>query len=277
MLSKILVFYMIVRKKIWSIKARQLGLRYLFASKLFPLTKNERQLRDIKNSHAGERCFIIGNGPSLNNLDLTLLQNETTFGVNAIYTNHENMGFYPTYYVVEDVFVAEDRRDEINAYRHSKKFFGNYLRYCLNPDETTIVLDVIVDYRKYKNFPHFSTNALERVYVGGTVTYLCLQLAFHMGFSEVYLIGFDHNFSIPKSAKTSKDGSAILSTEDDSNHFNAAYFGKGKRWHDPNVGRIEIALAKARYIFEQHGRKIFNATAGGKLEVFERVEYDSLL
>ncbi|MFC1481290.1 6-hydroxymethylpterin diphosphokinase MptE-like protein [Candidatus Neomarinimicrobiota bacterium] len=275
-LSRLFILYRIVLKKIWSIKASQPGLRYLFASTFLPLTKNERKLREFKDSHAGERCFIIGNGPSLNNLDLKKLQNETTFGVNAIYTNYEKMGFYPSYYVVEDVFVAEDRHAEINAYKHSKKFFGNYLRYCLTPDETTTLLNVIVNYHEYKNFPHFSTNALARVYVGGTVTYLCLQLAFYMGFSEVYLIGFDHNYSIPESALTSKDGSAILSTDDDPNHFNPAYFGKGKRWHDPNVDRMEKALKKAGATFEQHGKKVYNATAGGKLEVFERVEFDSL-
>ncbi len=276
MKTRLSIYYRILVKKLWSIKAGQPGLRYLFASAFFPLTKNERKLRAFKDWHAGERCFIIGNGPSLNKLDLKKLQHETTFGVNAIYTNYEKMGFYPTYYVVEDVFVAEDRRDEINAYKHSTKFFGNYLRYCLTPDEATTLLDVIVNYREYKNFPHFSTNALKQVYVGGTVTYLCLQLAFYMGFSEVYLIGLDHSYSIPKSALTSKDGSAILSTADDPNHFDPAYFGKGKRWHDPNLDRMEKALKKAGATFELHGKKIYNATAGGKLEVFERVEFDSL-
>ena len=39
------------------------------------------------------------------------------------------MGFLPTYYVVEDIFVTEDRKDEINVMR-GPKIFRNYLRYC---------------------------------------------------------------------------------------------------------------------------------------------------
>lgn len=265
-----------VTYKIWAIKARTPAMRYIFASTLFPLTANEKRLRNFRNIHRGQRCFIIGNGPSLNKLDLKKLKNEITFGVNAIYTNYVNMGFYPTYYIVEDVFVAEDRKDEINNYRHSTKFFGNYLRYCLTPDETTTVLNVIVDYRKYKDFPHFSTNALEKIYVGGSVTYICMQMAFYMGFDKAYLIGFDHSYSIPKNAIRSKDGTAILSTSDDVSHFSKDYFGKGKRWHDPMVDRMEKAFRKARLYYEMHGKEIYNATAGGKLEVFERVDYDSL-
>jgi hypothetical protein len=44
-----------------------------------------KRLRTYKDIHRGKRCFIIGNGPSLNQLDLTLLKNEYTFGMNRIY------------------------------------------------------------------------------------------------------------------------------------------------------------------------------------------------
>ncbi|MBO6536643.1 MAG: DUF115 domain-containing protein [Balneolaceae bacterium] len=239
-----------------------------------PLRKNERKIKSFKNLHKNERCFIIGNGPSLNKLDLKKLKNEYTFGVNAIYTYYDKMQFFPSYYIVEDTFVAEDRSDEINNYKESEKFYGNYLTYCLKPDEKTTLLNVIFDYRNYPDFPRFSTNALREINVGGTVTYLCLQMAYYMGFKEVYLIGFDHSYKIPKSAKI--EGNDITSTTDDVNHFSKEYFGKGKRWHDPRTDRMELAYIKANKYFDIDGRKVFNATAGGQLEVFERVEYDSL-
>lgn len=246
-------------------------LRYKAASTGLPITENERRLKALRDQHRGERCFIIGNGPSLNELDLTLLKDECTFGVNAIYTNKEKMGFFPTYYVVEDVFVAEDRKEEINSFHGSTKFFGNYFHYCLDSDDSTIWLNVIFDYRNYSNFPNFSTDALRRVWVGGTVSYICMQLAYYMGFSEVILVGFDHSYKIPNDAIV--EGNDILSTGDDPNHFDSNYFGEGKRWHDPRVDRMELAYRKAREFFELDGRKIMNATAGGKLEVFDRVDY----
>ena len=97
-----------------------------------------------------------------------------------------------------------------------------------------------------------------------------------MGFETVYLIGFDHNYTIPKEAIRYNNDLSILSTSDDVNHFSKDYFGKGKRWHDPMLDRMEKAYRKARKFFEADGRKVINATAGGKLEVFERRDYTSL-
>ena len=249
--------------------------KYKLAAMGLVLGKNERAILNLKDSHKGERCFIIGNGPSLNNHDLTLLKDEITFGVNGIYLNKENMGWSPTYYVVEDIFVAEDRCDEINQYFEPKnKFFGNYLRYCLSPDDKTLWLNVKADYSMYKDFPNFSTNALRNIWVGGTVSYLSMQLAYYMGFSEVCLIGFDHSYDIPKDAERFK--SEIVSQSDDPNHFDPNYFGKGYRWHDPQVDRMEKSYEKAKLYFEADGRRIRNATDGGQLEVFPRVDYVSL-
>lgn len=248
--------------------------RYRLASLGFFLSENERKIANLKDKHKGERCFIIGNGPSLNLIDLTKLKDEYTFGVNAIYTNFDKMGFLPTYYFVEDTFVAEDRKDEINSFRGSQKFFGNYLRYCLNPDVDVHWINAKPRYDNYKGFPHFSKNILREAWSGGTVTFYNFQLAYYLGFKEVYMVGFDHSYRIPEDVKI--EGKEILSLGDDVNHFSKDYFGKGKRWHDPMVERMELSYVKAKSCFEADGRKIYNATAGGHLEVFDRVEYNSL-
>jgi hypothetical protein len=249
-------------------------LRYRLAGCGVPPTLNEKRLLGFKRQHKGQRAFVIGNGPSLNQCDLSLLQNEVTFGVNAIYLNHERMGFYPTYYVVEDEFVAEDRAHEINRLSGPTKFFGNYINYCIQSQPDVVWLNLRMDYGSYPGFPRFSRNAARTVWVGGTVTYVCLQLAYYMGFAEVYLIGFDHSYQIPIDAKI--EGTGILSQSSDPNHFDLNYFGKGYRWHDPMVERMEQAFQRARGVYEGSQRKILNATVGGKLEVFERVDYDSL-
>ena len=245
-------------------------LRYKAAGQGLALSTNERRLLTFANRHEGQRAFVIGNGPSLRACDLGLLENDVTFAVNGIFL----ADFVPTYYVVEDIFVAEDRADEINSFRGPTKFFGNYLRYCLEDTPDTIWLNVRYCYDDYDGFPYFSRNAGRMVWTGGTVTYLCLQLAYYMGFSEVYLIGFDHSYSIPESAVV--QGTAIRSTEDDPNHFNNSYFGSGYRWHDPRVDRMELAYARARQVFEASGRSVYNATVGGHLDVFERRQYASL-
>jgi hypothetical protein len=250
-------------------------LKYKLAAKGIFLSANEKKLAAIRDKHKGERCFIIGNGPSLNKLNLTKLRNEYTFGVNAIYLNYEKMKFSPTYYVVEDYLVAEDRAEEISAYDKPKiKFWGTYLDYTLKSDERTIKLNVCLNYSD-PFVPLFSKNCLRMVGVGGSVTFMCLQLAYYMGFKEVYMIGFDHNYAIPKEVNL-KETTTILSQADDVNHFSKEYFGKGYRWHDPQVERMALGFAEARKNFEEAGGKVYNATAGGHLEVFERIDYDKL-
>jgi hypothetical protein len=267
-------FPAVIKKKAKSQFFTYNSLKYKFAEKGLYFTENEKKLAKLKNIHCGERCIIIGNGPSLNKCDMTRLKNEYTFGVNNIFLNYEKMGYYPTYYVVEDTLVAEDRAQQINAYDHSIKFFGNYLNYCLEKTGETIWLNVIFRYDEYENFPNFSQNALTKIWVGGTVSYLCMQLAYYMGFKNVYLVGFDHSYEIPTNAKI--DGDKILSMSDDPNHFDSSYFGKGYRWHDPKVDRMELSYRKAKQYFEQDGRKIYNATVGGHLDVFDKVDYDNI-
>jgi len=250
------------------------SLRYKLASKGLFLTKSEKLFAKLKNKYAGQRCFIIGNGPSLNLLDLTKLKDEKTFGVNAIYLNYDKMKFHPTFYVVEDYLVAEDRANEINTYKGPDyKFWGTYLDYVLKKDPKTIEMNVLMNYSEPFE-PFFSENVLRNVGVGGSVTYVCLQLAYYLGFTEVYMIGFDHNYKV----KTDEvdNNNVILSKEDDINHFAPGYFGKGYRWHDPKVERMTQGFQKAKDVFEFNNRKIFNATAGGHLETFERVNYDDL-
>ena len=80
--------------------------------------------------------------------------------------------------------------------------------------------------------------------------------------------------ALPAHAAVARD--TIPSQSDDPNHFHPDYFGKGYRWHDPMVERMEQSYVRAKAEFERVGRRIFNASAGGHLEVFPRVAYASL-
>lgn len=252
---------------------KDLSFRYRMASEGFPLTENEKRILSWKDAYKGRRGFLIGNGPSLNKLDLTKLKDEITIGVNSIYLNYEKMGFLPNHYVIEDRFVAEDRAEEVNKMKGPQKWFGNYLNYCLKGDDVNWI-NVRMRYDMHKNFPFFSEDIARQAWTGGSVTYICMQLAYYLGIEKLYLIGFDHHYVIPDDAKV--EGLDITSESDDPNHFHPDYFGKGYRWHDPMVDRMEIGYKKAGFFFERNGREILNATAGGKLECFERVDFRNL-
>lgn len=103
------------------------------------------------------------------------------------------------------------------------------------------------------------------------MTYVALQLAFHMGFSQVILIGVDHHYT-----STGRPNTTVVSQGEDRDHFHGDYFGKGFRWQLPDLETSERAYRMARTAYERSGRQVLDATIGGRLNVFPKVDYDSL-
>eukprot|EP01156_Anaeramoeba_ignava_P018403 Anaeramoba_ignava/a91646_12.p1 GENE.a91646_12~~a91646_12.p1 ORF type:complete len:193 (+),score=17.04 a91646_12:291-869(+) len=189
------------------------------------------------------------------------------------------MGFYPTYYVVEDTHVMKDNVKEINEYTEPElKFFPSIYKKYIKNKKNVIFFNMNRGFYEPKSpkfsVPSFSVDASQKLFCGQSVTMINLQLAYYMGFKEVYLIGMDFSYNIPKSAIV--NGKEIESTEDDNNHFNPNYFGKGKKWHDPQLDKVLLSYKFIKMMYEFDNRKIYNSTAGGKLEIFERVDYNSL-
>jgi hypothetical protein len=62
----------------------------------------------------------------------------------------------------------------------------------------------------------------------------------------------------------------------DADHFDPGYFGKGSRWNLPDLETSALAYSLARKAYEADGRRVVDATVGGALEVFPKVDYGSL-
>lgn len=219
----------------------------------------------MKNSQQGQRCFIIGNGPSLNKMDLGLLKNEFTIGLNRIYLLFPKMGFSTTYYVAVNKLVVEQCAHEIENLP-MPKFISWHARKSINFTPDVIF---VCDPGSYQL--DFSKNPPLRMWEGATVTYVAMQIAFYLGFSQVILIGVDHNFTTK-----GEPHKAVISEGADPNHFSPDYFNKGFLWQLPDLETSEQAYKLAKQNFEQDGREILDATVDGKLKVFPKVDYQSL-
>jgi hypothetical protein len=230
--------------------------------------ESKRRLKDFQGRFVGKRCFVIGNGPSLKKTDISLLQDEFTFGMNRVYLAFEDWGFHTDVLVSVNDLVIEQCREELRELS-LPKFFSWRSRKLLypngSPDKHTHFLDTT-----YKN-QTFAKNLKYRFWEGGTVTFVCLQLAYCMGFEEVYLIGVDHNFQTKGEANKT-----VVSAGDDHNHFSPEYFGKGFRWQLPDLETSEVAYHLAHSTYRESGRFIFDATVGGKLDIFPKVEYQEI-
>lgn len=224
-----------------------------------------RQLTELKDAQRGKRCFIIGNGPSLKQMDLSKLRKESTFGMNRIYLIFPELGFHTTYFVSVNHLVVRQCAQEILPLKMPKFLPWGSRRDLPGASPDTIFLNTSCQGRG------FTTDVRRPVWVGATVTYVALQLAYHMGFEQVLLIGVDHNFVTKGPA-----GQAVTSQGDDPNHFAPHYFGKGFRWELPDLETSEIAYRLARDAFEKDKRQVLDATVGGKLTIFPKVDYNSL-
>ncbi len=223
-----------------------------------------RRLSLLKNQYQGKRCFILGNGPSLRQTDLSLLKNEYTIGLNRIYLAFPDMGFSTSFYLSVNDLVVEQCAEDIQALP-MPKFVAWRARKWLQPSDSLYFL-----HTTYTG-PKFAQDAGERLWEGATVTFAALQVAYHLGFSQVILIGVDHNFTTK-----GKPNTTVTSQGDDPNHFDPKYFGKGFRWQLPDLDTSEVAYAVARRAYEADGREVLDATIGGKLQVFKKVAYESL-
>jgi hypothetical protein len=228
-------------------------------------SQSRKDLRKFHNIHKGKRCFILGNGPSLKHTDLTKLKNEFTFGMNRIYLAFEDMGYETSYYVSVNDLVIEQCAPEILNLKIPRFVSWRAGKRWLTQQENLFFL-----YTTYSE-PKFAKDIRNRLWESATVTYVALQLAFYMGFNEVILIGVDHNFETKGKANTT-----IVSKGDDPNHFHPGYFGKGFRWQLPDLDMSEVGYKLAKDFFEKDNRKVLDATIGGKLTIFDKVDFDSL-
>jgi hypothetical protein len=223
-------------------------------------------LSSYRNRHCGSRCVLVANGPSLNAMgSLSFLQNEIVIGLNKIYLGFNKFLFYPKYYVAVNLKVINQGHDEIRRLNCLRFIDSRALESGLLPQAPlTCFLNEQCD-------TPFSTDLSLGYHQGCTVTHTALQVAYHLGFQTVILIGLDHRYEYQ-----GKPGEERTLDGPDPNHFCENYFGHGQKWDNPQLAGSEFYYAEARKAYEADGRKILDATLGGACPVFEKQDYKAV-
>ncbi len=220
-----------------------------------------QKIEQFKNIHKGERCFIVATGPSLTVEDLNILykEQEICFSVNGIFRIFENTKWRPQYYILDDTNGMREWKGEILKMDVENKFIAD-VAWNLQNNEVT---DNIFKWHFQRRWidghkPDFSEDFSRKSFCGMTIIYDgALQLAAYMGFKEIYLLGTDCcQYDDPKQQ-----------------HFISDY---SKEKSTLKIDCITLAYQSAKEYAETHGIRIYNATRGGKLEIFERIDFDSL-
>lgn len=242
----------------------------------------------IKGKYKGKRCFLIANGPSLNITPLYLLKNEYTIMFNRAGLMIERLGYNPNFYMITDNLVIDNIRDEIPFFvkNCSKVFVPDISKNSLLKIRDIVPYEDNV-YYMYEEPVKFS-HTLPYMNVGGTVIYAAFQVLKYMGFDEVIVVGNDMNYVIHQSTEvlheTSSKGviyqSVRSKTDDDPNHFDPRYFGKGKEYHQPTsdvVKHIFESLDVVAKEYKKYGVKVINAGYNSAVNSFPKIDFYEVL
>ena len=235
----------------------------------------------FRAKHRGRRCFVIGNGPSLKHQDLAPLSAEITFVTNFFHRHHIiDESWQPTYYCLSDPAFFDGREplsslEEIVSRITRATFFVPHYAYeflqttkVLPPDRTFYIASC----EGATTGKLMKPDLTQTTHEVQTVVQLSITAAMFMGCSPIYLLGLDHdwlshggnhlNFYSKDQPEKQPDGNLPGWT------YHAMMDAVLTMWR---VYELQQSLAEAA------GIKIFNATRGGFLDVFERADYDSVI
>lgn len=220
------------------------------------------QIEKFKGIHAGRRCFIVATGPSLRIEDLDRLKEngDLCISMNGIFLLYDDTEWRPDYYLLEDSTGWKGWKDALmGGYGVKHMLIADACLKDISPPEC---LRFHLSYLKVSQncLPRFSTDFSHGAYASGTVTYACLQFAFYLGCTEIYLYGLDHNYTAQHTHFTDHYLETTATDEymDDYRCMQFAY---------------ESAYRKAK----ESGVRIYNTSRSTRLGLFERVDFDQVV
>lgn len=264
----------IIMKKnelIWSLKALPVAIKDWWILHFCPASSRYASLKELKNSHKGERCFFIGTGPSLDVKDVEQLAGEQVFIFNYGITLCDKISYKPDYYLIVDPTCYRDVEQYIDTDKVKNSIVVDMVDFAggitnIKNDEEWIHLP---GYRAFFYLQRalgtkwsFSNRIDKGVFSGGSIVYFCYQLAVYMGFDEIYLLGMDCDYSKDKVHFISVNNETDKKLRDNAGWYNNTFL----KMH-----------SCAAYYCKKYNVSVYNLTPGGKLEVFQRKTLEGVL
>ena len=247
-------------------------------------------INSFQSKYQGKRAFLIGNGPSLARTPLDQLQGEYTFAMNRIALLYDKINWRPSFFVCTTTNIEhpEWREDILRTISLGiPSFCWNSLNEYIPPLSNVIYINCTHGNEVVSYAPDewWSYDISQRVCKFGTSLLVALQIAVYMGFNPIYLLGCDLGFEtngnkltlnmLISNALRRLAGQKRISAPDP-NHFDPNYGTPGFTPETLNINML-AAHNLALRVTERIDVKIFNATLGGELEIYPRVELDHVL
>lgn len=240
----------------------------------FELSKFGKHISHYHNAYLGKRCFFIGNGPSLKAEDLTRLHinGDMTFAFNRIYNIFDQTPWRPTFYISQDEKMLQGCVEIVDGLDLPVKLIPIQFHWYHGIN----IHDALYFNMNWQNVDNplefqFSENAAHEIHCASTGMYTAAQFAAYMGFKEIYFIGVDHHFQISQNNK-----GEIVVDNSVKDYFSDKYNEDKANLYIPNTEKSTLTYVAMKKQCDERDIKVFNATRGGKLEVFPRVDFDTL-
>lgn len=234
-----------------------------------------------------KKIFVIGNGPSLNKVDVTALKDQETISFNRAYIAYDDWGFYPTHYMVCDPIVLENIKEDIKKMiqvGHISNFIlpaSSALYFGKSPRIT------YVHYQKIPLIRRFWAPSFNLATIISNVGATSIPLLRLLGYRQVVILGTDCNYveqdikgvEIEKN-EDSKDRKIVYksSTDDDLNHFRPDYFGKGTEYSKPQTGNHFRGWQFIGGSYEKAGMDVRLCSPGSRLAgLFPEIDFKDAL
>lgn len=247
-----------------SIRLATVKPRYWLEEQLYHRSGDGVMIEALRGRRSGTPMLVVGNGPSLNETPLESFEAIPAIGTNKIDLIYRRTTWRPEMVIsVNSSVIRQNVIPMLSA--GVPLWFPRKARYFVPAS-----IRAQINWFHLRPSAAFSTDLPRGAGFGATVTYTALQFAYWLGADPVILVGVDHSFAV--AGKTPNQYERLEG--DDPNHFDPTYFAD-QRWAVPDLATSEDNYRAARRAFEADGRRVLDATIGGKLTVFEKLDIDA--
>jgi hypothetical protein len=244
---------------------------------------------NLKNKHKGEKCFILGSGPSIKDEDLKPLKNEIVFALNNFYVHDDfseiMSGDVEKYYMTAPIHPPQTETEWKEWFSDMENNMPKYVNLIFGISNQINTAKRILDHHNlfehnqkywfygginindYYNFKQRDIDITRMTWIADTVSIYSLIFALYMGFSEIYLLGMDHNYICNNESnyrfyqKGIHQNNEVERTIKDASRTKHLSFGMYKIFHQYEL------------LSNNSHTKIYNSSRNSLLDVFKYVKF----
>ena len=240
----------------------------------------------FKDIHKGKRCFIVCNGPSIAQQDLTKLKNEIVFSVSQGYHHKDYKIYKPRYHCIPQVTYGKvTHEDVIRWFQEMDEEIGEAELFLNYTEDSLVAKNNLFSAREVnyvclgsqfgKDFDNTGMPDITDIIPGvRSVPIMCLMIALYMGFSEIYLLGVEHDPFRKNEYKYFFDKGILQDKQKEVS--STGEITTPMYYILKNQAELRAQYRAIKAIADHHKIKIFNATDGGALDEFPRVKFEEL-